>query len=185
MSLSINISASEEKNSLNVFDCTGLYSPNNKGGYGVYNPQIKDVETAVLEITKASTGEKFTVDVFPYLPTTTDVGFEVLPHQLGSSNGEIESDVYSIKMTVTGTYKGKSFSYFGIIKKVLTKSVECCVDKWTKLIDKNVFKDDKQKKAIELNNLLESLCYQIDCELYDEASKTIEYLKVQCQCCGC
>lgn len=185
MSLSVKTSSTEETTSLNVFDCTGLFGPNNNGGYGVHNPGVKDVTAAVLEVKRDYTGEVYTIDVYPHLPNTNKVGFEVPAIKLGSKDGKIESGVYTIKLIVSGVHKGKNFSAFSIEKKVLTKAVECCVDDWTKIIDKNVFKDDKQKKALELNNLLESLCYQIDCELYDEASKTIEYLKLQCQCCGC
>jgi hypothetical protein len=186
MSLSPKISVSEEKNSFNVFDCTGLFSSNNKGGYGVYNPQVKDTTEAFIEVSTPDSGEtKYKVDVYPYLPNTDKTGFEVVPLKVGYSDGVLQSGKYTIKFTVIGTYKGKAFTYSVTHVVVFTRAVECCVDARMKELDKNVFKDDKQKKIIELSNLLENVCYQIDCGLYDLANETIEYLKLQCQCCGC
>lgn len=185
MSLSIGIKVSEEENSFIVRECTGQFSYSNKGGYGVSNPAIKDVSKAWLEVTKRATGEKYTIDTYPYLPNIDNTGFEVLPVKVGSMNGGLDSGVYDIVYYVSGTHKGKEFKAFTVATKVFTKQVECCVDKHAKTINKDAFKDPKQKEAILMNNLLESLCYQIDCELFDAANDTIEDLKLRCQCCGC
>jgi hypothetical protein len=189
MSLSLKISTSEHKNSFVVFDCTGNFSSSNTGGYGVKNPKITNVEEAFLDIYTPKqpfpSGIPFRINVFPDMPNDTEFGYEINPSDIGQEN-EIESGKYTIVFTVKGVYKnGVSFSRSTTYTTVFVNSITCCVDKEMKHVNKDAHKDEKQKKIIELNNLLQSVQNQIDCELFDTAAETIEYLKEQCKCCGC
>lgn len=189
MGLSLKIDVIEEKGSCTVLDCTGLFSYDNKGGYGVQNPRVEDVSSSFLEVFPPSLpkgSEPYKIDVLAYLPTISDVGFEVIPLKVGQVNGEMESGKWKFNLVIAGRdKKGKAFNYTASVVKIFTKSVECCVDKLSPHINSNILKDEKQKQATILNNLLEGVFRQIGCGLYDKADETIKYIKSQCQCCGC
>jgi len=190
MGLILKISTSEQKNSFAVYECTGNYSSSNTGGYGAYNPKIKDVEDAFLEIYTPKNpftpdATPYKIKVYPDMPNDKGFGYEITPSMINQQN-EIESGKYTIRYTVVGKDKdGVSYTRTTMHTAVFINSISCCVDKKMKNVDKNAFKDEKQKKILELNNLLQSVQYQIDCELFDSAAEVIEYLKGQCKCCGC
>jgi hypothetical protein len=193
MSLILKISTSELKNSFVVYDCTGNYSSDNQGGYGVYNPKIKDVEDAFLEIYTpaipySATAAPYKIKVYSDMPNDKEFGFEIFPEMIGqhAANSGIESGKYTIRYTVSGKDKnGVSYTKSVMMSFVFIKNVSCCIDKLGKKVGKDAFKDDKQKKIIELENLLQSAQYHIDCDLLDSANDIIEYLKGQCKCCCC
>lgn len=190
MSLRPKISTSELKNSFVVYDCTGKFSSSNQGGYDSQNPKIKDVEDACLNIFTPSNpysqdATPFKIVVYPDLPNDKGFGFEVMPEMIGQKDS-VESGKYTIEYVVSGKDKnGISYTRKSTHVCVFVNSVICCIDKRGKHVDKNAFKDEKQKKTLELDNILQSVLYQIECELFDAASENIEYLKAQCECCGC
>lgn len=188
MSLSLNISASEEKNSLIIYDCTGNYSVDNKTGYGVPNLKIEDVMDAFFEIKGPNWQpgqDPIKITVYPDLPNKEGLGYEVLPSALGNPT-EIESGKYEIKYTVIfKDKKGTQITKTAFYTIVCIKSVTCCIDKRMKEVNRFGANDPKQQKIIELSNLLESVCYQIECGNFGTANQDIEYLKSQCKCCGC
>lgn len=206
MSLQLSISAVEETESFIVNDCTGLFSSDNKTGFGGPNPRYEDITAAVLEITPpfdatpfldisdanppapdagTFTAPTFTINVFPDFPNEEQNGYEVLPYMVGQSDF-IESGKWKIKLIVEGVDKNKkSFKKSAITEVVFTKAVTCCIDKLTPNVNKNALKDKKQQVIIELNNLLESTGYAVEKELLDQADGIIKLLKAQCKCCAC
>lgn len=190
MGLELSISATEEINSFIIHDCTGKYTPDNEGGYGLPNVRIEDATDAFFEIRTPSlkeSDEAIKIVVYPDLPSLDVSAYEILPSMLNFTNDEIESGEYKIKYTVLTTDKlGVNRTNVAYLTKVFTKTIECCIDKMTaNKLTKGVFKDEKQKLVIELSNLLEDVKKQIDCELTKKANETIEYLKSQCKCCDC
>lgn len=182
MSLQLKISATEQKNSFIVMDCTGKYSGSNTGGLGIPNIQVTDIETAILTIITPKQ-DSFDIDVNPDFPNGEGIGYEVLPYMI--SMKEIESGEYKIKLTITGTdKKGKSFTKTAVCKAIFTNTVFCCVDK---LISKNVGTENvlKRKEMVELNASITAISYAIRCEKNAQAVKAIDLLKAQCECCNC
>jgi hypothetical protein len=188
MSLVIKLSAEEAKNSFVIYDCTGKYSSSNEGGYDYKNPRVSDIQEAYLEIKSPSSKTPVIVNVLNKLPNENGDGFEIMPYMvsLGQAVPEIESGKWEIKAIFKGVdKKGADFVATGYLTKVFVNSITCCIDRHMKIVGKDAFKDEKQKKVLELSNLLETVNYQINCELYNEANTVIEYLKAQCKCCGC
>lgn len=188
MGLQLSISAKEEKKSIFLFECTGSYSFDNKGGYGGLNPKVTDAVEAYVEVQTPSMNdgdELIKINLYPNFPTSTEVGFEILPTQLGMKN-EIESGRYKFKYTVVtqdkNGVKTTKTAYFVLF---CMNSVTCCIDKRIKEIRAGGSNDPKQKLLIELSNLLESVKYQIDCGNLGTANEDVDYLKSQCKCCGC
>lgn len=188
MALNLKITATEQKNSFIVYDCTGNYNGENKGGWGIPNQRIEDVEDAYLEIyppNHPEGAEPIKIVTYPDFPNTEVLGFEILPYMVGMTS-EIKSGEYKIRLVVSGTdKKGVAFKKSTILSVVFTRSVECCVDHLLKRVGPDAFKSEAQKKIIELSNLLESVKYNVDCGLNTKANDIIQYLAAQCECCGC
>lgn len=187
MSLQLKISATEQKNSIILYECTGNYSINNKGGYGLPNPKIEDVSEAYFEVKTPSFidgGDPIVINAYPSFPTNEERGYEVLPQAFGMK--EIESGEYKIKYIVVYKDKnGSSFTKTAFYTLFCLNSVTCCVDKMVKGIRAGGFNDPKQQLTIELSNLLTSIKYQVDCGNTGIANSDLEYLKEQCKCCNC
>ena len=184
MSLRLSISAIEQKNSFIVTDCTGRYSGNNQGGFGIPNNiRIEDIETSTLEVT---TPKKALIPIMipvGNFPNEKGIGYEILPYMI--SMQEVESGEYNLKLTITGTEKsGKKFTKTAVCKVIFTRTVSCCVDK---MISKNIGTQniEKKKEMNELNYLINSMNESIRCEAYSDAVKIIDYLKEKCECCNC
>jgi hypothetical protein len=182
MSLQLKISAIEENKSFVVTDCTGKYSSSNQGGFGAPNIQTSDIETSILFITTPDKTE-FQINVYPDFPNKDGIAYEILPYMLNMQ--EIESGEYNLKLVITGTdKKGVKFTKTAYHTQFMTKTVSCCIDK---IISKNIGTTDKLKKQemIELNDLLKSLEYSIDCGRMNRATKIVDLLKETCSCCDC
>jgi len=210
MSLNIVISAEEQANSFFVYNCTGKQSHDNPGGFGGTNPSISDIQTATLTITApdlhlpthltpgqidsivitpAPSNPVYTITVSPDFPNAIDddKGYEVLPYMVGNNQNIIPSGKWRITLTVEGTFGplNKPFKASGFVDKVFTKTVTCCVDKLQKYVSVGNFKDKKSITITELNNLLFSAEYDIECGLLDQANGKIELLREQCTCPEC
>lgn len=184
MSLRLSISATEQKNSFIVSNCTGKYSANNQGGFGIPNIRVKDIETSTLEITTPKNEVKtISIPAGDFPNEDSDLGYEVLPYMI--SMNEIESGEYKLKLVITGTDKGGvKFTKTAVNKVIFTRTVSCCVDK---MISKNIGTENQEKKKEmnELNYLINSMNESIRCNNYSVAKKTIDYLKEKCSCCNC
>lgn len=184
-----NINVVEESNSFIVYDCTGILTRDNPGGWGGINPLKKQVTESYFLITPPNLpagSDPFKIDVLQGFPNNNDLGYEILPYMVGMPNNQILSGQWKVKWVVKGLdHKGNAWEKSATCVKIFKKQVECCVDKWTKILNKDAFKDPKQQKIIELNNLLQSMEYAIDNELNNEAIATIEFLQDQCVCPDC
>jgi hypothetical protein len=189
MSLNLKIDASEETNSFIVYDCTGNNKYDNPGGWGPPNPEIKNITSSVLYITPpdhAAGVAPYSIDVTGNFPNTENNGIEVLPYQIGQVNNQLVSGKYIIRLEVKGTGKnGVEYTSTAIASKIFIKNVACCIDKLKKTINRDAFKDKKQQVAIDLNLLLMSAQWSIDCDLQEQAAEIIDLLKSQCTCIDC
>lgn len=188
MGVQLNISIQEERNSIIVNECTGFYSIKNIGGFGTINEKIEDITDAFIEIQPPSATSKypFKVKTFPNFPNKELISYEILPVDVNAQ--EIESGEWKFKYTVefTDPKTGKVTTRTAYEAAVLTKNVECCIDKMTSgKLRIDALNDPKQKLIIELSNMLEGVKQLIECGQYGKANETIEYLKSHCKCCGC
>lgn len=188
-SLILQASAVEESNSFIMYDCTGLIRHDNLGGWGAVNIEKKSVTDSYFLITPPNlpaTSKPLKVDTYPDFPNREDMGYEILPYMVGMTNDKILSGLWKIQWVITYLDKNKqSRTVSTTIFKIFKKQVECCVEQWSKLVDKNAYKDKKQQKIIELENLLFCMNNAIDNELNNEAVSIIEYLQEQCVCPDC
>jgi hypothetical protein len=186
-SLNIQIKTEEELSSFLVYECTGKYSSENTGGFGGSNHRANQITKSTLYIKGPNDDDyKHVIDVTGTLPNNNNIAYQVLPTQIGQQD-ELESGQYKFKLEhVIKTTDGPEVTETGYGVDVFIKNIVCCIDKLGPIdAGKDAFKDLKQKKILELNNLIESVNYQIEKGLYDAANKTIDYLKSQCKCNGC
>lgn len=186
MSLEINISAEEQEDSILVFDCTGSFSGDNKGGYSGSNPQISDIILSTLFIQTPNDTKEYPweIDVTGGLPNKTEIGFEVFPNMMGQT--EVDSGQYRFKLVHDIQLKnGTVIKEIGYFTDVFIKNISCCIDKNSPNVDQNISTDPRQKLTIELNLLLGGVIAMIDRGFYEKANTTIDYLKLQCKCSSC
>lgn len=186
MSIEVKISAEEKDSLILIKDCTGSFSPSNTGGYGTQTFTKDQVTDSFLEIEPPSSKEPypFKIQTYPGFPNSLNE-LKVYPSSIGAE--EIESGKWKFKLTVVFTdKKGKETTVTANEVKVFIKNVSCCIDKMTaNKLKPNALSDPKQRLVFELSNMLEGVKRQMKCGLYDKANETIEYLKSQCECCGC
>lgn len=187
MGLQVNISAEEGENSLIVYECTGNYSASNPGGFGPLTYRKNQISESFIEIQGPSDTESYPhkIDVTGDLPNNDNTGFEIMPSQVGQGN-EMESGLYKVKLThILNKTTGGTESKTAYLSIVLIDNVACCIDKQSPKLKGDILTDPVSKKVAELQVLLSAAKMSIKNELYEDANKTIEYLKSQCKCNGC
>lgn len=188
MGLQTKITIEELENSFFVHDCTGMYTGDNKGGYGGPNPKIDRVVANILQIEppNSKTPYPISLDVSSYLPNKDGIPMEIFPSQVDQTGQMMESGKYKFKyITTTENSAGQQTTVESYSVNVFTKDIACCIDKHADCLTANAFKDDKQKKIIELSNLLDGINYLVNSGNYDKADETIDYVKSQCKCQNC
>lgn len=114
---------------LNLTENTGIYSTSNTSGFGAPNIDPSAVDSAILVITTPS-GTVITEDILSQLPATYIGPFELNSIDIDAEDGEY-TIVYTIvdgEITYTQTY-----CYFS------SCVVRCCIDKlWAIIIDKEL-----------------------------------------------
>ncbi|HHT9135881.1 MAG TPA: hypothetical protein ACFYEK_01410 [Candidatus Wunengus sp. YC60] len=187
--LTLKLNIVEESNSFIAYDCTGLSFKDNEGCWGAINVEKKSVTNSFFLITPPNlplTSEPIKVTVFPDFPNRDDLGYEILPYMVGQTNNKMLSGLWKIKWVIEYLdSKGNKKEVSTTVYKILKAQVTCCVDQWSKIVDKNAFRDKKQQKVIELQNLLICMDNAIDNELNNEAVAIIELLNEQCVCPTC
>jgi hypothetical protein len=186
MAVQLKISTEERENSFVVYDCTGEWSGDNKGGYGGLNPKITDITKAISEIEppKSSKPYPFSIDVTGDIPNKEGIGFEVFPSQVQLQ--KITSGKWKFKYTVTMTGKGGSnITKTAYLTDVFINDITCCIDALSPALTANPFKSPKEVKILELSNLLENANGLVEAGSYDKADDIIDYMNGQCKCQNC
>lgn len=182
-------SASDNK-SFRLFDISGLYnSLNNTAGYGVVNPDVADIATAVIGIILPKTTETININAFSTFPTLDEEKpFVILNTDLSlGAEGTIPIGPINITYTLTGTFNSIPFTVSGNFTFLISGSTECCLDK--KLRDLQIedcdcgCEDCKDSKVTQLANLmilLDGAIANASCGKKNKAQKTIDYVDEQC-----
>src|SRR5688572_18422755 len=105
MALKFKISAVEEKKSFIIYNCTGNYKYDNLGGFGKPNKiETKNITNTFFFITHPGLpagAQPVKIDASGDWPTTdNELGYEILPFQLGMTDGELKSGKYTIKAEI-------------------------------------------------------------------------------------
>ncbi len=183
----IEIKVEEQEFSLYLSDVTGNYTGNNTGGYGTPNYRTTQIAESYIEVQGPSDKEAYPhkIDVTGVLPNADCTPYEILPSQIGQGDA-IESGTYKFKLThIFNKTTGGTDTKVGYYTMVAVNNISCCIDSKAPKASVLDPKDPRRMKYNELNNLLEAALYACSKGFYDEANKTIEYLKSQCICNGC
>lgn len=179
MGLAPRINAQFGKSSLVVYDTTCSYdSCENETGYGVPNEKVSDAISATVEITVPGIATPVVVDVFPYLPNDTGVGYEIFYDDLNISS--IPPGEWKIKYTVGFP---NSISYIKECWFLNTCPIDCCLAERVKAIDIKCG-GEYDAETFRLISLLEGAkCNHSKCD-YEKAHKMALYIYNTCNC-GC
>lgn len=125
------------------------------------------------------------VDVTGSLPNDEGLGLEVFPADIGQTEGP-ESGQYKFKLeTVILLPGGSTKTLTSYYTTVLTRTLQCCIDKNNGTLDSNAFNDVRQKAIIRASTLFNDTLLAVEKGFYDQANKNIDYLKAQCKCPDC
>lgn len=179
MGLSPRINVEFGKTSLVVYDTTCKYdSCENEGGYGSPNETVSSATSATVEITIPGVTTPVVIDVFPYLPNDTGVGFEIDYADLNISS--IPPGEWKVKYTVG--FPGSVF-YEKQCWFLNTCPIDCCLAERVKKIDIKCG-GEYDEETYRLINLLEGAkCLHAKCD-YEKAHKVALYVNTVCDC-GC
>jgi hypothetical protein len=187
--LQIKISAKEEKNAVVIYECTGKYDGDNKGGYGILNNiTLANVTSAQFEIYKPNQTTPLIINVFPNFPSDDkEMGYELGIAILQATS--IESGVWKFGYRIGGVdSKGRPFEKYTETKEVFIKSAECCVDKvrasTINIPASGKFKDERKKSAAELTALLSDAKWAKGCGKFAAAQDILTFINLQCECCN-
>ena len=177
MAVELKIKVRENCDSLYLFDITGKFDLKcNKTGWCAPNEEIDDVTAAEFQIYPPNTTTAIIVDVFPDLPSFDDLGFEILPVDLG------------MEVFKSGIWR---FDYFvrinGVLftvscSKLLVEDLRCCLSKEKVPITVDNFESKEVAKSNDLNALFEAALCNSKEGLTAKAQKIIDFLYNQCNC---
>lgn len=165
-----------------IYDTTCKYdSCSNTGGFGSPNEEVADATDALVEITIPDVVTPVVIDVYPYLPNNTGLGFEVDLDDLGVT--EIVPGEWHFKYKVSfdggATFKEKECWFLN------TCPIDRCLAQRVLKTD-TCESSDYDNLTFKLRNLLQG-AKEIHCTGdYSKAHKIAVYVYKTCNCdCGC
>ena len=183
MSLKPRINVEFGLTTLVVYDTTCKYdSCANVGGYGTPNELTSTATAATVEITIPDVATPVIIDVFPYLPNSTGVGFEIDLEDLGVTEivpGEWKFK-YSVSFSTDTTYEKECWF-------LNTCPIDKCLAGRVLKIDTDCScSNDYDNETFRLINLLKG-AKEIHCTGdYTKAHKVAISVYNTCNCdCGC
>lgn len=203
----INVCETQDSKYLDVSDVTGTYdSPTNEGGFGVPNPVVNDVTSALLEFTFEDIQEPISINLVIVAGTVTsgtktDQLGNITPLELVDYNISVfpfpanspvrfpcefffpGQDKFQDQILVTNyELTGSSFDESTERTFLLNQLSCCCVTKaWVKYSEGKCQDQD----PIKIANALNALNYQFSFGNLVATRDTLKRLKKLCQSCGC
>lgn len=128
MALKIKFSYSQSSDAklLYIYDTTGTYdATTNPGGYGVINPSVGAVTSDKILIQKVGSSVSYEIQMFPTLPNTNNIPYEINSVLLGLGvDAQIEDGQYLLTREVVA-----SAVLYRTTKRVFFTSIlKCCAD---------------------------------------------------------
>lgn len=181
MATQVKIKVEAESDYIYVFDKTGVYSSQNQTGWGLPNTVISAVTSAVLDVYLPGTNSNpATVNVFPNLPNTNEVGYEISAETLNLES--LPAGIYRIdyRLQATGgVVLSESVLFYHY------RSLECCITAKKRKLSITDATSDKALEVLELETLLENSIWAACSGDYESATEISEYISAKCECCGC
>jgi len=178
MAIKLNFNVEPGKDFFHVFDRTGKYGKKNKCGWGKPNTKLEEVKGAILKIFLPGKETYSSVNVFPYIPNDSCVGYEILPSHLGLET--FPPGVYNFSLEIelhTGVIIAEDCFIF------YYEPLECCISKKRMQTNLTDVTSDKAKKVIELDNLLKNAKRCACSGKKDCAQEISDYIWTNCGCC--
>lgn len=153
------------------------------------NPLITNTLTATVTITLPDNTTLAPINVYPTLPNTNDIYFEVTNVMLGlSASDPIVDGVYFFSYTITGT-DGTPYTYTYAQYKFLTPQVCCCVLKMSARV-KPCKKGCKNEAKVAYSDAFDTLTLLQNAASSGNMNEAAEFLlELQTICesnnCGC
>lgn len=171
----------ENKDSIYLFDMTGKFAEKcNKEGWGTPNQLLNTATAAEFQIYPPKATAPIIVNVFPDFPTDLNMGYELVPQDLGRT--KFESGLWRFDFFV------RIFNSLGetllpvSCTMLFTKDVKCCIDKSS--IEVNI--DNYESKEVAESNALQHLfSAAVDAACLGkvkEVEKIIDHLYSKCKC---
>ena len=175
--LKLNVEAG--KNFFHVYDNTGKYDKKtNSKGWGSPNTLLSDVTGAKVRIYLPGNEDYLEVDVYPSLPNTDCVGFEIIPEDISLT--DFPPGVYRFEYVITlssgATLAQSCYIFF-------YQPLECCIAKKKNATDLNDASSDLAKKVIELEALLDNAKWCACSGKIDCAQEISDLIWANCGCC--
>lgn len=174
----IKIKVESASNSFKLFDVTGSFSSLNPNGWGLPNDVIASAQGAVLRITfPNTTAPKPDISVFPDLPNVTNVGFEVVPTDLGLES--FPPGIYKFEYRVV--FADKTLSQVSYVFHY--EPLECCISKKKIKLSLTDASSDESRNVQEMEMLLENAIWAACSGDMDSAIEITELIWTRCGCC--
>lgn len=179
MGLAPRINVEFGKTSLVVYDTTCKYDAcANTTGHGAPNESISSAISATVEIAIPGITTPVIIDVYPYLPNSNGVGFEIDYVDLNINS--IPPGEWNVKYTIN--YPG-NISYTKGCWFLNTCPIDCCLAERVKKIDVKCggeYDAETFRLISLLNGAIQNHC---SCD-YEKAHKLALYVYNRCEC-GC
>lgn len=188
MNLLPRLKVEETVTAFNLTDCTGLYSFENKGGYGAQTIRPEWITEATVVVKHVRSGKvSGRINVMDNLAKNEGF-FQINPWNIDSSwkvfmVGKYEF-IYSIKATIPRTGEKRNPTTTAVCVSIIP--AECCVDKMTgktyNVPMHSLFKDERSRKLAELSVLMNRIKKAVDCKDWDSADRMVYDISINCDC---
>ena len=166
------------KDEFYVFDKTGAYSSQNTEGWGLPNTAISDVISAEVKVLLPKSDTYLSVNVFPALPNSSGIGYEIIPSDLGLEL--FPPGVYTFEY-VANLSDGSSLTTKFLFYNYLP--LECCISKKKEALCLTDVSSEKALKVVELEMLLENSIWAACSGDNSSAEEISDLIWTACNCC--
>jgi hypothetical protein len=175
--LKINVKAG--KDFMYFFDETGVYNRvENELGWGLPNTRISDVLTAEFKVYLPKSETFASVNVFPSLPNTKCVGYEIIPSDIGLTS--FVPGVYKFEYlitTTTGVVLTASMWFF------YYQPLECCISNKKLKTSLGDVESPLVKEVLDLELLLEDSIWASCNGQLIKSQEISDLIWTKCNCC--
>ncbi len=175
------------KDSIFLFDVTGKYDAvTNTTGFGAPNKTVADIDRAVVKVIPPGVTEEdaIEIDVYPTLPNTDNIGWEILPeHLTGLGYETIVDGKWEFIYTLYDDDDVPVSEFSTRVCSLFYNHVQCCVDKMSAGLNVCDFESSENDEIIDAPILFERMVNAACCGKMDKALRIYNYLVALCECC--
>lgn len=179
MALVVKFKVEADRDYLNIFDTTGVYSSTNQGGWGLPNTLLSAITSANVHVYFPGQTVPQSKSVSPVLPNTDNIGFQLEPSMFGQE--KFAPGIYRIDLIYTTSTATISTS----VTFYHYRPLECCITNKKGKLSPMDATSEKAMEVLELEALLENSIWASCSGDIHTASEIAEYIEAKCKCCGC